>query len=246
MECEHKWTVYLHISPSQKFYVGITGRDPQERWGNNGYGYHNQPFFRAIEKYGWDNFHHIIIASDLTETEAKEMEKDLIALLASNHSENGYNITIGGDGIVGIPRFGKKNSFYGKQHTEDAKRRMSLAHQKMVGSRNPFYNKHHSDATKAKISAARKGQMCGESNPNYGKHLSPERIEQMRVLKSRPICQFDTDMNFICEYSSTKEAELATGIDHSLICRVCRGKLKTIHGSRWLYKEDAVKMGTAV
>ena len=40
----------------------------------------NQPFFRAIEKYGWDNFRHIIIASDLTEMEAKEMEKDLIAL----------------------------------------------------------------------------------------------------------------------------------------------------------------------
>ena len=174
------------------------------------------------------------------------MEKGLIALLASNHSENGYNITIGGDGIVGIPRFGEKNSFYGKQHTEDAKRRMSLAHQKMVGSRNPFYNKHHSDATKAKISAARKGQMCGESNPNYGKHLSPERIEKMRALKSRPVCQFDTDMNFICEYPSAKEAELATGIDHSLICRVCRGKLKTIHRSKWLYKEDAVKMGIAV
>ena len=64
--------------------------------------------------------------------------------------------------------------------------------------------------------------MCGESNPNYGKHLSPERIEKIRALKSRPVCQFDADMNFICEYPSATEAELATGIDHSLICWKCQ------------------------
>ncbi len=240
---DNRWCVYIHISPSQKYYVGITGRSPQERWGSGGCGYRNQPFFRAIEKYGWNNFQHIILANNLTEEKAKAMEKDLIASLGSNRRENGYNITVGGDGIVGVSRFGEKNSFYGKRHTEETKQKMRLAHAIVTGERNPFYGRHHSDMTKAKISAARRGKMCGMDNPNFGKHLSSERIEQIRIQKSRPVCQFDLDMNYVCEYTSTKEAELATGINHSLICRVCRGKMKSIHGSKWLYKEDAMEMG---
>ena len=238
-----RWCVYIHISPSQKCYVGITGRNPQERWGNGGYGYRNQPFFRAIEKYGWDNFQHIIVASGLTEEQAKTKEKDLIAQLGSNQNRNGYNMTVGGDGIVGVRRFGSENPFYGKQHTDEAKQKMSLAHQKMIGESNPFYGKHHSESTKARLSALKKGKMCGKDNHNFGKHLSQERIEQIRAQKSRPVCQFDLNMNYVREYPSTKEAELATGINHSLICRVCRGKMKAIRETKWLYKEDAVEKG---
>lgn len=32
------WTVYEHISPSNKIYVGITSRNPKHRW-DNGKGY---------------------------------------------------------------------------------------------------------------------------------------------------------------------------------------------------------------
>ena len=35
---EKKWTVYIHISPSNKYYVGITSREPELRW-KNGKGY---------------------------------------------------------------------------------------------------------------------------------------------------------------------------------------------------------------
>ena len=240
---DNRWCVYVHISPSQKYYVGITGRKPEKRWGNGGYGYRSQPFFHAIRKYGWDNFQHIIVATGLTEEQAKAMEIDLIAQLGSNKSGMGYNITIGGDGIVGVHRFGDSNPFYGKQHTDEAKQKMSLAHQKMTGKKNAFYGKHHSEITKAKLSALKKGKMCGKDNPNFGKHLSQERIEQIRIQKSRSVCQFDLDMNYVCEYPSTKEAESATGINHSLICRVCRGKMKAIRGTKWLYKEDAVEKG---
>ena len=51
----NKWTVYVHISPSNKYYVGITKLKPHERWGKNGYGYRNQIFYRVIQKYGWEN-----------------------------------------------------------------------------------------------------------------------------------------------------------------------------------------------
>ena len=45
MDC---WTVYRHISPSGKIYIGITSRDPKRRW-NCGKSYeHCIKFYAAI------------------------------------------------------------------------------------------------------------------------------------------------------------------------------------------------------
>lgn len=85
------WTVYAHIAPNGKMYVGITKRDPIKRW-ESGWGYRtSQHFFRAIKKYGWDNFQHEIIASGLTEDEAKNMEILLINKLDLTNPNIGYN-----------------------------------------------------------------------------------------------------------------------------------------------------------
>jgi predicted GIY-YIG superfamily endonuclease len=92
---DNKWTVYIHTSPSGKYYVGITSLKPEERW-QNGNGYHGQMFKYAIQKYGWSNFEHEIIAEHLTKTEAEEFEKFLIYLLKSNISGYGYNVASGG------------------------------------------------------------------------------------------------------------------------------------------------------
>ena len=62
---EHKYTVYMHITPSNKRYIGITCQDVQQRW-RNGKGYKkNQAFFNAIKKYGWDNIRHDVVERDL-------------------------------------------------------------------------------------------------------------------------------------------------------------------------------------
>lgn len=48
--------VYLHESPSEKVYVGITRTSLRKRW-QKGKGYltGSQPLFeKAIRKYGWD------------------------------------------------------------------------------------------------------------------------------------------------------------------------------------------------
>ena len=61
---------------NDKVYIGITSRDAKDRWGVNGSGYGEQQiaFKNAIDKYGWDGFEHIIIAENLTQQEASEME----------------------------------------------------------------------------------------------------------------------------------------------------------------------------
>lgn len=85
------WTVYAHIAPNGKMYVGITSDNPEHRW-NHGNGYKsNRHFTNAIRKYGWDNFQHEIIASGLTAQEAGHMEQLLIAQLDLTDDKKGYN-----------------------------------------------------------------------------------------------------------------------------------------------------------
>lgn len=102
------YCVYKHTSPNGKCYIGITSNNPLIRW-SNGNGYSGQPyFFRAILKYGWDNFKHEILFSDLTKEEACQKEIELIKFHKSNNPNYGYNISTGGEGSnSGSKRIGK-------------------------------------------------------------------------------------------------------------------------------------------
>lgn len=152
------WTVYIHIVPKEisdydydKYYVGITSKSVEKRWAN-GFGYHSQPFYNAIKKYGWDNMEHHIIAEHLTEYEAKEFEKVLINILDCNihKGKYGYNLTNGGDGIIGYSfteesrehkskkYTGQGNPYYGKKHTQETKQKISKHHADVSGINNPF------------------------------------------------------------------------------------------------------------
>ncbi len=78
-DVDSKWTVYIHINKiNLKTYVGITCKDLVRRWGTNGNGYSSQIFGRAIQKYGWDNFSHIVVAKGLDAETAKFIEILLI------------------------------------------------------------------------------------------------------------------------------------------------------------------------
>ena len=128
---EKEYIVYMHVSPSDKRYIGVTCLKTQERWRNNGLGYKSQPYFyRAIEKYGWDNFQHIIVARGLDEETAKWLEMELIREWDTTNPNKGYNLTKGGDGVNGLSpsketrekisktmkgkKCGKDNPMYGK------------------------------------------------------------------------------------------------------------------------------------
>lgn len=78
------YSVYKHTLPDSKVYIGITSVPPEERW-DNGFGYEQQSkFFREIVKYGWNNIKHEVLATCLSEKDARNMEKDLIEREANN------------------------------------------------------------------------------------------------------------------------------------------------------------------
>ena len=109
---EKKYCVYCHVSPSGKRYIGITSRSPEKRW-NYGFGYHgNEHFSRAIKKYGWNNFEHIVLCEGLTMKEASDMEIALIREYDTTNQDKGYNISLGGvnEGQMFSEEIGKKIS----------------------------------------------------------------------------------------------------------------------------------------
>lgn len=86
--------VYKHTDPNGKIYIGITQNHPQTRW-NEGGGYEKQhKFYKAIQKYGWINFKHEIVAAGLTKEEALELENDLILQYQSYDISFGYNTRV--------------------------------------------------------------------------------------------------------------------------------------------------------
>ena len=124
---ERKYTVYMHISPSGKRYIGITSMKPKLRW-NNGYGYKTQIFYHAIKKYGWNNIKHEILFENLTKQEAECKEIELIAYYKSNDYHYGYNVEHGGNSTGKMSEEQRRKLIKintGRRCTEETKRKMS-------------------------------------------------------------------------------------------------------------------------
>ena len=149
------WSVYMHTSPSNKVYIGITSQEPLKRWGNNGSNYSKQKYFyAAIKKYGWENIKHEILFSNLAEEEAKQKEVELIAKHKSADKNYGYNLTLGGDGVKGyVP-------------TEETKQRTKATMKKLYS--NPEFRERQRLAHKR-----------GKNHPFFGKTFSAEHKEKL-------------------------------------------------------------------
>lgn len=93
------YTVYMHVTPEEKLYIGMT-QHIEQRYGYKGNGYREQTeFINTIKKYDWSNIDHKVIASNLSKEEAEKLEHDAIVML--NAQENGYNKNDGGSGSNG-------------------------------------------------------------------------------------------------------------------------------------------------
>lgn len=109
MEGKRKFKVYVHTNKvNGKKYIGITGREPEDRWAN-GLGYKsNKHFDGAIQKYGWNNFNHEVLFEFDTIEEAMKKETELILEWKTNDPNVGYNIMV--NGTIGSYTLGKPAS----------------------------------------------------------------------------------------------------------------------------------------
>lgn len=234
-DSSRKWSVYIHTCKvNQKTYVGITCKKPELRWGYQGNGYKGQAFFKAIQKYGWDNFDHKIVETDLSEAEAKELEIFLIDKLQSHVSKHGYNVSLGGDGYLGVDNHGEKNPMYGRRHSDETKAKISATNKgralKPAGWR-------HTEEARRKMSLAPRPTVSGKNNYWYGRR-NDKLIEASIAAHSKAVCQFDLDMELIQTYPSAMQAERETGVSRSSIAKACGGTAKTAGTCIWKYEKD--------
>lgn len=232
------YTVYKHISPNGKVYIGVTSTSVYKRWANgNGYK-HQNAIGNAIKKYGWENFSHEILATNLNKDDAFAMEISLIKKYRSDEKEFGYNLSSGGEnGSIGVKRTekykkfmsetrtGEKNPFYGRKHTKQTLEKMKIA---QGGKNHPMYNKHHSEETKLKMSQSHKGEKCYW----YGKMRDQNTINATIERSRKPIICIETEEYF----KSCKEATISKKIKSKTSISNClNGRSKTAGGYHWRY-----------
>lgn len=221
----NEYCVYCHTNKIDgKKYVGITCQKPESRW-RNGNGYkNNKYFFRAIEKFGWHNFQHEILYTNLSKDEAEEIEIKLIAEYGSTIPSKGYNIETGGNGT--------------EKFTEEIKVKISAS---LIGHK-------CSDETKDKISKSK----IGKPSPKKGMKMTAEQrkknSESHKGIKpwntGRPWMREEkakcNGKQVLCVdtgtiYLTAHEAAEILKIDFSSICKCCRGVQKTCGGFHWTY-----------
>lgn len=192
------YTVYKHTNKlNGKIYIGITSKKPNERW-INGKGYkpknknQNGYFYKAILKYGWDNFTHEILYSDLTKEKAELIEIELISAYNSNIRKYGYNIDNGGNSTGKI--------------SDETKAKISESWQ--------INKKERCE----KISTAKKGI---KFTVEHKKNLS-EAKKGKKALNRKPVSQYDLNMNFLKRWESLEDVQCELKICKSNICRAIK------------------------
>ena len=228
--------MYKHTSPKNKVYIGITSYDPYVRWGKGGIRYKGQPFYNAIQKYGWDNFKHEILFTNLSEQEAKKKEIELINEYKANDHIHGYNCTLGGNGVLGL-----------KWSDESIQARIDTISKPIYqySLNGDFIKKWKSAKT---ISdelgyAAPPIHACciGKRKQAYGyiwREFYEESVEPQKIgIETIPVYQYSLNGDFIKEWESASHIENELGYKETNIRTCCKGKQHMAYGYIWRYEK---------
>ncbi len=149
----NNFVVYIHTNNiNGKKYIGITSQNVNRRW-RNGQGYYqNEHFYRAICKYGWDNFTHQIVKAGLSKEAACELEKQLIKEYRTIEEQFGYNKSTGGE----FPGEGQKMS-------ESTKQKMSEAHKGVTFSDERRHRMSIAAKKRGNMKLGKKGALNGQA-----------------------------------------------------------------------------------
>ena len=217
------FAVYCHYFPNGKVYVGLTCHcdDIEEkRFGHNGHKYKNQPLvYRAIQKYGWDNIQHEIIAKYISRESAVNIEKDLIALYRSNERQYGYNISPGGE--------------EGSYHSEESRKKMSEQRR----------GKKKSEEHRRKIGESNKGRiMSVETRKKISEKAKGRAHDTEHDPRNMAVVQYRiSDGKFVARYISFADASRQTGAKRAHINECAKEKRRQVLDCIWAYESMATE-----
>lgn len=257
---EKRYCVYKHTSPNDKVYIGITYMKPEKRW-NNGLGYKkNTYFWRAIQKYGWNNFAHEILYDNLSQEEACSKEIELIQFYDSTNKEKGYNLSTGGDrGALGVVRSEEtkqklRDHNTGKHPSTETVQKMiknSATRKDVVqfdlnGNIIAEFLSAKEAARQTGVADSNINQCCKNMSITAGGYKWKYKQDVIAVGElcfkednsKKPVLQFNKDGEFIAEYESGRCAERELGLNHGVVMKCCNGTTRSGGGYVWRYKND--------
>lgn len=203
---------------NEKVYIGQSV-DIHHRWMQhkadlrNGH-HHNEHLQRAWDKYGEENFEFSIL-TECDESELNNLEKSFIKDYKSYDGCYGYNLTLGGDGCIGLSQESiekMRKLLTGRHLPEGTRRKISEANKgkKMP----PRSDKHRHNLGKS---------LKGKEAWNKGIAMDDDFKQKMRGAGNpnhRSIYCIELDEYF----GATREAEQKYGISHSCISACLNGK----------------------
>jgi len=197
--------IYKATNKNGKYYIGqtiqgLSKRVYQHLYDASIHRKYNSAFHNALRKYGEEAFEWEVIEECYSKEELDEMEYHYIIQYNSFNRENGYNLSLGGEGNHGFKHSSEtkqkisdsnKGKTLGRKHTEESKRKMSAimkgrkysdSHCKAISEANK--GKKLSYEHKAKLSISHKGKKLSEehckkiSDSNKGKLLGRKFSEE--------------------------------------------------------------------
>lgn len=222
---ELKFIVYEHVNLfNNKRYIGITSQIPEVRW-QRGSGYReNTIFFRAIKKYGWDNFEHNILYEGLSNREALEIESTLIkkykSLGVSYNISDGYE-ELGISKRIPIIVYDTGGNYVGAY--------ISI-HKASIELGIPETNITMALSNKYNITQA-KGYVFLKEGDNI-----LDKVNKRHSSARRPVIQLTKNEQILAEFNSVSDAANSLGCGTGSISNCLKGRYKTAAGYKWRYK----------
>ena len=247
---EHNYRLYRHTNLiNGKVYFGVTKNKMEYRAGKNGAKYWQCTYFNnAIQKYGWDNFSHEVIAENLTKDQASFYERTMIKAYRSNEREFGYNIQpgglhAGGMSPEGFERFISASMEANKKPVVSFSRKgKRLMWFDSAQSAADYYGVSHSSVDHAlrQGNHACKNMLFRWADEVTGFVDMPEEYlnEHVRVrhykngkhAKCADVVLFDSNGKRIGEFGSSKECAQYLGVYHGGVSGVLTGRHNTVKG----------------
>lgn len=218
-----KGIIYKYTSPSGKHYIGKT-INPKARKKEHlcNSKVLKTKFYTAVRKYGINSFSYEVLFESplLPVNELNQLlnEKEIHFIQMYDSFNNGYNLSIGGDGQLGFKHKPETIELYKQQRSK------------------------YSKETLLKMSNAAKGRKLSKETiekirlGNIGKGMSEEGKKLISEQKSKPIIQYDLEGNFIKEWKSATQAAKELRLKNAPISKVCKQNKGTVYGFIWKYK----------
>lgn len=219
-----------------KIYIGKTARTLSERLKEHLKKSIPCYIDRAINKYGIENFDFDIIADADTEKELNKLEKFFIKFFGCKFPD-GYNLTDGGEGILGY----KAPSALSQRLSEQHKGRPVTQKQRQAISKK-LKEREFTAEHKANISAAKLGHSVDNDtreklrNANLEKkHSAATRLKMSNSNKNKRavICQ-ETGKIF----ESIRAAAKWCGVYNNKISVACKNQNRTAGDYHWQYADQ--------